>query len=62
MSINDIFVFNLFKVVEVVVDPMLEDVEDAELDGLRVLLSEALQVERHPHLGRLLRRGRCDLS
>ena len=62
MSINDIFVFNLFKVVEVVVDPMLEDVEDAELDGLRVLLAEALQVERHPHLGRLLRRGRCDLS
>ena len=41
---------HLLKVVEVVVDPVLEDVEHAELDGLRVLLPEPLQVQRHPHL------------
>ena len=33
---------------------MLEHVEDAELDRLGVLLAEPLQVQCHPHLGRLL--------
>jgi hypothetical protein len=35
---------DLLKVVEVLVDPMLEDVEDAELHRLAVLLPEPFHV------------------
>ena len=38
---------HLLKVIEVLVHPVLEHVEDPELNGLTVLLPEALHVLRH---------------
>jgi len=44
----------LGEVVEMLVDPVLEHVEDAELDGLAVLLPEPLQVLGVSHLAGLV--------
>ncbi len=39
------------KVVEMLVDPMLENVQDSKLNRLTVLLSESLHILSNSHFG-----------
>ncbi len=40
----------LFEIVEMLVDPMLENVEDSKLDRMRVFFSKPFHILSNPHL------------